>query len=78
MPIRKDYQVHALAAARRPKRSAQRAEVVQLIAPEKPVWTEALRRAQGDPKRLQTVAPNSVIVWNSEAQKRELRGKVEL
>jgi hypothetical protein len=74
MPItnKSEFQVHSLAAAKRIRRARQRAQTIEIIVPEKHVWQEALSRAQGDPMRLQTVAPNSVIVWNSPAQRAEL------
>jgi hypothetical protein len=75
MPIPKTQYVktQTLAAARNRQR---RWSSTVVILPQKAVWKEALRRAHGNARLLQTVAPNSVIVWNSEDQKARLRGKV--
>lgn len=76
MPTRKNYQVHQLAAAKRSRRAPQMAETIEVITPDKALWKEALKRAQGDPQRLQTIAHNSVIVWNNELQRARLMRRV--
>lgn len=76
MPIRNEYKVHSLAAAKRAKAPKRQAQTMQVILPEMAVWKEAKRRARGDTGRLQVIARNTVIVWNSPEQKRALMGKV--
>jgi hypothetical protein len=76
MPIRDEFKIHELAAARKPRKRAIPKGALRVITPTKEL-ANAIREAlpyhdNGHLERVQIVDENTAIVWNSVAQKRAL------